>query len=44
MTWKQKTVVRILLMIARIISEDEALAADLQHLSNHISQHRNGDD
>lgn len=37
MTWKQKTVVRILILIAKIVSGDENLNKAIQELGNHIS-------
>jgi hypothetical protein len=37
MNWKQKTVIRILLLIARIINGDEWLADEIKSLANHIS-------
>lgn len=37
MTWKQATISRILLIIARMLAEDPDLCADLRHLSNHIN-------
>lgn len=36
MNWKQKTIVRILLVVARIVNDDEWLAEELKTLSNHI--------
>lgn len=37
MTWKQKLVCRVLLMIARLASEDEWLRGELKSLDAHIS-------
>ncbi len=37
MTWKQKTVSAILLLVARLINEDEWMTKELNTLSNHIS-------
>jgi hypothetical protein len=37
MSWKQKTVARILLLVARMINEDNWLAEELKSLSSHIS-------
>lgn len=36
MTWQQKVVVRILLLIAAIVSDDESLKREIQTLSMHI--------
>ncbi len=36
MTWKERTVVRILLLVARMLSE-EPWADEIKHLSNHIT-------
>jgi hypothetical protein len=36
MTVREKLVVRILLLIARIVSEDAAVRSDLRHISNHL--------
>lgn len=44
MTWKEKTIARILLLIARMLAEDSAIADELRHLSNHISQSRKDED
>lgn len=40
MTWKDKTIIRILLVIARMLTHDEMLFAELEHLSNHITQYQ----
>ena len=37
MTWKQKTVVRILLLVARLVNEDTWLADEIKNLSAHIN-------
>ncbi len=37
MNWKQKTVVRILLLVAKLINEDDWMAEDLKSLANHVS-------
>lgn len=37
MTWQQQLVCRILLIIARMVNQDETIADDLKHLANHIS-------
>ena len=37
MNWKQKIVVRILFLIAKMFSEEETLRKDLESLSNHIN-------
>lgn len=36
MTWQQKTIARILLILARMIA-DPSIADELKHLSNHIN-------
>lgn len=38
MTWKQKTVVAILLLVARMLA-DEPWASEVKNLANHISVH-----
>jgi hypothetical protein len=43
MTWKQKTVVRILLLVAQMLAE-EPWAKEIEHLSNHITQHSEEED
>jgi hypothetical protein len=37
MSWKQKTVIRILLLVAKMVNDDEWLKEDIKHLSNHIT-------
>ena len=37
MNWRQRTVCRILLLLARIINEDDWLVEELKGLANHIS-------
>jgi len=37
MTWKQKVVVGILLLIARWLTEDEWVRAEIKTLATHIS-------
>lgn len=37
MTWREITIAKILLLIAKIISEDDELTLELKNLSNHIS-------
>lgn len=41
MDWKQKTVIRILLLVARMLAS-EPWAAEVNHLANHISAQREG--
>jgi len=36
LTWKDKTVIRILLLVARIVGEEKWIK-DIQELANHIS-------
>jgi hypothetical protein len=43
MTWKQKTVVRILLFVAQMLAE-EPWAKEIEHISNHITQHRDDEE
>jgi hypothetical protein len=42
MSWKEKTVVRILLMIAEMLAA-EPWSKEIHHLSNHITQYRGTD-
>ena len=37
MTWRQMTVCKILLLIARIVANDPALHEEIRNLSNHIT-------
>lgn len=37
MTFKEKTVVAILLLVARILCEDEAMSGEIKTLSTHIA-------
>jgi hypothetical protein len=39
MTWREKTIVRILLLVARLICDDPRLSEDIRHLANHIDLH-----
>ena len=41
MTWKEKTVIRILLFVAQMLS-DEKWRKEIEHLSNHITQYKEG--
>lgn len=36
-SWRQRTVIAILLLVARWCAEDEASKAEIQHIANHIS-------
>lgn len=36
MTWQQKVIVRILLLVAVMLSDDESLKREIQQLSTHI--------
>lgn len=36
-SWQTKTVVRILMLVASILADDEALKRELKNLANHIS-------
>lgn len=42
MTWREKLVCRILLIIARMVAPG-AIADDLKHLSSHIAVAKEGD-
>lgn len=40
MTWAEKTIVKILLLVAKLLADingSPELAAELRHLSNHVS-------
>jgi hypothetical protein len=37
MTWREQLVVRILLLIARMVTDDDVVSAELKALSNHVS-------
>lgn len=37
MTWRERTVVRILLIVARIVYKDPGLCEEIDKLANHIS-------
>jgi hypothetical protein len=36
-SWRQRVVIRILLLIAKLVAEDATLRHDLEALGNHIS-------
>lgn len=38
MTWREKTLIRILLFVARIVAPD-TFRSEVQNLANHISVH-----
>lgn len=40
MTWREVLITRILLLIARMVADDDVLKDELRHLSNHITTHR----
>lgn len=40
MTWREQLLCRILLIIARMVADDPAIAADLKTLSTHIGVYR----
>lgn len=40
MTWKETTIARILLILARMLADEQSLTLELQNLSNHITTHR----
>ena len=37
LTWRQKTVIRILMLVAHLVSEDAETKKELQAVANHIS-------
>lgn len=37
MSWREKTIVAILLIVARMLVEDDVLSRELKALANHIS-------
>lgn len=37
LTWKEKTVIRILLVVARIVAENKELKDEITTVANHIS-------
>lgn len=37
MTWREKTIIRILLLIAHMFAKDASLAGELTSLASHIS-------
>lgn len=37
MTWREKTVVAILLLVARMLCDDEVQAGEIKNLATHIS-------
>lgn len=39
MTWREKVVVQILLIVARMLSDDAVLEQDIKNLATHISVH-----
>lgn len=38
MTWRERCVCRILLLVAKIVADRDEIATEVQHLANHISQ------
>jgi hypothetical protein len=40
MTWREKTVIRILLIIAGLLAEDAALSREIQALANHVAVYK----
>lgn len=43
MTWRERLTIRILLMVARIVAEDDH-AVEVKHLDNHMRMMRAGED
>ena len=39
MNWREKTVARILLIVARLLADDPVIQKEIQNLSTHISVH-----
>lgn len=39
MTWSENTVIRILLFVAALLSDDAAIALEIKNLSSHIAVH-----
>lgn len=39
MTWREKVVVALLLLVARMIADDTSLRAEIKSLATHISVH-----
>jgi hypothetical protein len=37
MTWREKCVVRILLLVALIVNDDASIVREIQNLASHIS-------
>lgn len=37
MTWKEKTVIRILLLVARVVCDEQWVQEEIKHLNNYIS-------
>lgn len=44
MSWKQATIVRILMLVAKMYAEEDGLKKEIQDLANHLSvvSHREG--
>jgi hypothetical protein len=44
-TWRERTVARILLLVAMLVSDNAEVRDEIRHLSNHIGVHgRNADE
>lgn len=39
MTWREKLVARILLIVALLVADDPAVRQEIKHLSSHIGVH-----
>ena len=39
MTWREKVLVKVLLIVARIFADDPEIALEVKNLSTHISVH-----
>lgn len=37
MTWREKVVVQILLLVARVLADDAVLADEIRKISNHVT-------
>lgn len=44
MTWREKLICHILLIIARMVADDPVVRDEVKYLSNHISVSKDDDD
>lgn len=40
MTWREQLLIKILLLVARIVADDPAIAREIQTLATHVSAQR----